>query len=286
MNSLDFSPGAILRETLKHIQTVLGDEVDRLSLERVVFGLFFTGVKLSNGLGGICFTPVKNIPEAVCCPSSAKAMPRSGRLAGTPVTDLLKEASRGNPLFKAMGIAILNALSETAWQKAPPVTYEIQGNVDALDVVATPDEAYVAVVGALAPFLKKLRKRGRPFAILELDPSTLKPEEMPFYLPANQASEIIPNADVLVITGTTLINDSLETLLSLAKPEAQISVVGPTASLLPDAFFRRGVDIIGGISVVDPDELLDLLAEAGSGYHFFGKSAIRTVILNRGIPWR
>lgn len=55
-------------------------------------------------------------------------------------------------------------------------------------------------------------------------------------------------------------------------------VVGPTASMLPDAFFRRGVSSIGGIIVNKPDELLDVLAEGGSGYQFFGKSADRVVI--------
>ena len=63
---------------------------------------------------------------------------------------------KDNPLFKAMGIAMLNALSESAWQTLPPVEYEVQRNVDALDIVAISDEAYVVVVGALAPFLKKL----------------------------------------------------------------------------------------------------------------------------------
>jgi len=240
--------------------------------------LFFTGVKLSNGIGGICFTPIKTIPEAVCCPSSAKAMPNSGRLIGTPVMELLQGLYKSNSLRKAISIAVLNALSETCWQKSPPQDYQVQSNIDALDVVEIPAEAYVVVVGALAPFLKKLKKRDKPFTILEMDPSTLKANEMPFYVHGSQAAEIIPQADVLVITGTTLINDTLDDLLQLAKPEAYIVVVGPTASLLPDAFFKRGVDILGGISVTNPDELLDLLAEAGSGYHFFGKSAERTVI--------
>ncbi|EHQ89699.1 DUF364 domain-containing protein [Desulfosporosinus youngiae] len=278
VDSLDLSPGAILRETHEQIQSVLGEEINQITLERVVIGLFFTGVKLSNGLGGICFTPIKTIPEAVCCPSSAKAMPSSGRLIGTPVMELLQGIYKSNSLRKAIGIAVLNALTETCWQTFPPQDYEVQSNVDALDVVEIPEEAYVVVVGALAPFLKKLKKRDKPFTILEMDPSTLKPDEMPFYVHGSRAGEIIPQADVLVITGTTLINDTLDELLKLAKPNAHIVVVGPTASLLPEAFFRRGVDILGGISVTNPDELLDLLAEAGSGYHFFGKSADRTVI--------
>ncbi|MFZ3130980.1 MAG: DUF4213 domain-containing protein, partial [Desulfosporosinus sp.] len=141
MNSPDFSPGAILRETHEHIQSVLGDEINGITLERVVIGLFFTGVKLSNGIGGICFTPIKTIPEAVCCPSSAKAMPSSGRLIETPVVELLQGLYKSNSLRKAISIAALNALSETCWQKFAPQGYEIQSNVDALDVVKIPEEA-------------------------------------------------------------------------------------------------------------------------------------------------
>jgi uncharacterized protein (DUF4213/DUF364 family) len=48
--------------------------------------------------------------------------------------------------------------------------------------------------------------------------------------------------------------------------------------MLPDAFFQRGVKSIGSIAVTDPDKLLDVLAEAGSGYHFYGKSAERLVV--------
>ncbi len=278
MSALDYTPGAILRETHAHIHTALGDEINQITLERLVIGLFFTGVKLSNGAGGICFTPIKTIPEAVCCPSSAKAMPSSGRLKGTPVTELLEAMYTGNFLRKAIGIAVLNALSQTCWQKNPPQHYEIQNNVDALDVVEIPEDADVVVVGALVPFIKKLKMREKHFTILEMDPSTLKQDEMPFYVHGSRAVEFVPRADVLVITGTTLINDTLDGLLSMAKPGAHIVIVGPTASVLPDAFFKRGANIIGGISVTNPDALLDLLAEAGSGYHFFGKSADRIVI--------
>ena len=66
----------------------------------------------------------------------------------------------------------------------------------------------------------------------------------------------------------------------MAKPGAEIVVTGPTASMLPDSFFRRGVTTLGGILVTKPDELLDIISEGGSGYHFFGKSAERLIIRN------
>lgn len=206
MNSLDYTPGAILRETHDYIQAELGNEINTITLQRIVIGLFFTGVKLSNGVGGICFTPIKTIPEAVCCPSSAQAMPLSGQLKGTAVTKLMASMYNGNFLRKAIGIAVLNALSQTCWQKKMPQKYEIQNSIDALNVVEITEDAYVVVVGALAPFIKKLKKREKNFAILEMDPSTLKQDEMPFYVHGSKASEVVPKADVLVITGTTLIN--------------------------------------------------------------------------------
>ncbi len=277
---LTFRPGDILKETSAAIATSLGSDLDMLTVERTVIGLFFTGVKLNTGEGGLCFTPIKTIPEAVCCPSSARVMPASGNLEGRKARRFLDEMFSGNPLKKTMGIAVLNALSSVCWKRQPPQTYGIITGVDAIDDGVIPDEGFVVVVGALVPVLKALKQRGRPFAVLELDPSTLKDDEMEFFVPFEKASEVVPKADLLVITGTTLINDTLEGLLVMRKPGAEVIVVGPTASMIPDAFFRRGVTTIGGVMVTDADRVLNVIAEAGSGYHFFGKGAERVVIQN------
>jgi uncharacterized protein (DUF4213/DUF364 family) len=101
---------------------------------------------------------------------------------------------------------------------------------------------------------------------------------MPYNIPPELAAEKVFQADILIITGTTLINDTLEGLLEQRKPGAQVIVVRPTASGLPDAFFRRGVNIVGGVMMTEPDGVLDLIAEGGSGYHFFEKGADRIVI--------
>jgi hypothetical protein len=40
---------SILGETIAKIGTILGSELNDITIERAVVGLFFTGVKLSNG---------------------------------------------------------------------------------------------------------------------------------------------------------------------------------------------------------------------------------------------
>ncbi len=278
MDPIGYEAGALLREMERDINQILGKAIEQLMVERVVLGLFFTGVKLSNGTGGLCFTPLKSIPEAVCCPSSARAMPDSGRLKAKSAARFIQEMMEGNPLKKAMGIAVLNALSMTCWKQQAPTRYSIKTGVDAIDEVTIPEEAYVVVVGAIVPVLKALKRRGKPFGILELDSTVLKADEMPYYIPPARAAEKVLQADLLIITGTTLINDTLEGFLEQRKPGAEVVVVGPTASGLPDAFFRRGVNVLGGVMVTDPDRVLDLIAEGGSGYHFFERGADRMVI--------
>ena len=278
MEGISYEPGTILRETMHEVCAQLKQTVETLSIERVVIGLFFTGVKLSNGAGGLCFTPIKEIPEAVCCPSSMSTMPLSGKLRGKPVLPFVEQMLDGGALKKAIGIATLNALSMTCWEEQPPTSYKIASGMDAMDAVTIADKDYVILVGAFIPILKTLKRRGKPFGILELNPSVLLSEEMRYLIAPEQRDEELFKADLIISTGTTLINDTLEGILKQKTPGARVVVVGPTASSIPDAFFRRGVDILGGVRVIDPDRVLDMIAEAGSGFHFFDKGADRIVI--------
>src|SRR5215472_1168207 len=271
----------ILEETLGTIREILGPELDGITVERAVVGLFFTGVELSNGIAGACATPIKTIPEAVCCPSSAMAMPFPGKLRGRRAFDLAREAASDHGIRRAIGIATVNALAERCWQRRPHPDVELQPGVDAFDATDIRAGDKVVVVGAFVPFLKELKRRGQSFLVLEQDAATLKADELPFFRPAEHAAEILPNADVALITGSTLVNNTLEELLALIRPEARVTVVGPTVGMLPDAFLAQGADVLGCVRITDPDAFLELLAEGGSGYHFFGRSAQKLVLMRR-----
>ena len=149
----------------------------------------------------------------------------------------------------------MNALADTCWRCRPHPETELRFGIDAFDATEIRPGDTVVVVGAFVPFFR----------------------------PAEQAATVVPEADVLLITGTTLINDTLEELLALAKPAARVTMVGPTVSLLPDAFLRRGADILGTVRITDPDAFLDMLAEGGSGYHFLGRTAQKVVLVRSSL---
>jgi uncharacterized protein len=271
----------VLRETIAGIEDILADDLDHLRVERAVVGLFFTGVKLDSGSAGACATPLRSIPEAVCCPSSAMAMPFPGKLRGRPARALLKETGAASGIRRAVGIAAMNALAEMCWERRARNDVELGIGIDAYEAASIGARDHVVVVGAFVPFLKALKRAGQHFTVLEIDAATLKPDELSHYRPAREAGEVVPSADVVLITGTTLVNGTLDHLLGLCRPSARVVVVGPTVSLLPDAFLRRGVDVLGGVRVTAPDAFLDLLAEGGSGHHFFGRSAEKVVLQRR-----
>jgi uncharacterized protein (DUF4213/DUF364 family) len=270
----------ILDETIAAIEAILGSDLDAITVERAVVGLFFTGVKLTSGTAGSCATPRDAVPGDVCCPVTARAAGYR-RLAGMPAAELMRDATSENGLRRAVGIATLNALAELAWRRRPCPGIELLAGADAFDATEIAPGERVVLVGAFIPFLKELKRRRQPYLVLEQNPAALKPEEMPFYRPADTAAEIVPGADVLLITGATLLNDTLEDLLALARPGARVTVVGPTVGMLPDAFVARGASVLGSVRVTRPDGFLDLLAEAGSAPHFLGtcaeKIALRTL---------
>ncbi len=268
----------ILQSTAQLVKQKLGAEFEQLAIDRVAVGLFFTGVKLTNGAGGVSYTPVKDIPQAVCCPSSAARIFDPAKINGMPAAEVLTALSSREPIKTAISIATLNALSATCWEQGLSDNYRIQVDTDAVDVVHMPAENSVAVVGAFVPILRKLKARGGRWWVIEQDPQTLKGDELEHFIPADQSTETISAADVLIITGVTLVNHTLDPILKAARPDAEIAVIGPTASMLPDALFARGVRVEGGVWVKKPDKLLDILAAGGSGYHFFDKLAPRFVI--------
>ena len=106
----------------------------------------------------------------------------------------------------------------------------------------------VAVVGHF-PFIERLRTLIQDVWCLELEPR-------PGDLPADAAPEILPQADVVAITATTLINQTFDGLMRLVRPGALVMLLGPSAPLSP-ILFQFGVQIICGTVAVDPQAALD-----------------------------
>jgi uncharacterized protein (DUF4213/DUF364 family) len=262
-----------ISETVSLLKSELAADLKKIRLERLVIGVFFTGVKLTTGQGGVAFTPIGEMPEAVCCPTSAARMPQAGRMAGRAIDEVLDYAREKNVLKAAIGVAAVNAVSQYLWQNRPGKGYLIEPEMDALDEVDFSVARTVTLVGAFTPFIRLLKKQSCQLYILEKNPQALKEDELKYFRPPEAAAEVLPQSDVAILTGTTIVNHTIDGLLDLCPRVCQVVVAGPTASMIPLAFFKRGVNLMGGVQITDADMTLDILAEGGGAYHLFGKCA-------------
>lgn len=91
---------------------------------------------------------------------------------------------------------------------------------------------------------------------------------------------VLPDSDIIIITGLTLLNNTIDNLLSFIPANKQVVVVGPTAGLIPDILFKHNVSIIGSTKITDPERMFTVVSEGGAGFHLFQYCAKKICVLN------
>ena len=179
---------------------------------------------------------------------------------------------------RAVGIAVLNALSAMMMREKGIKGARVLKNADALDVIAIKKNDSLAMVGAFVPFIKALKGRTKNLYIIDKHPQALKEEERDLWRDPSSVDEIMPQADIVIITGSSMVEGGLDGLLTFCTKAREIILAGPTASMWPEPFFKRGVTVMAGISINDPDRLLQIVSEGGSVYFFTGPARKMAIV--------
>ena len=112
----------------------------------------------------------------------------------------------------------------------------------------------IGIVGRF-PFVAKLKNKN--YKMFEMDP---RGEE----LPASAEEELLPECDLVIITGTALTNHTLERLLEISNGFKM--VIGPTTPLSP-ILFDYGADLLAGVRVKDR-KVLEIVSQGGGTRKF------------------
>ncbi len=271
----------IVDETADLLRELYGEHIGNIRIERIVIGLFFTGVKLSDGSGGVAYTPTDDLHGVTCCPSMAAERPAPVPLKGMYASEVLEQ--RGSSLLSDLvKLVVMNALSS---RLITPDRYRIIYDADALELIDVRSAGKIGMVGAFIPFLKQFKMVPEiDLSVIERRPETLKPEEMRFYVPAETACDVLPACDTVIITGASMANRTIDELLGYTRPGARVIVTGPTASMLPDVLFKHNVSAVSGVCVTEPDMALDMLAEGVGAYYLFDTCLRKMNIVNASYP--
>jgi uncharacterized protein (DUF4213/DUF364 family) len=188
----------------------------------------------------------------------------AGRLMERSARELAELARSDSLVETSIGIATINALL--------PVREEQWVDLNAEEVIARHGEGKQVTLVGHFPFIPRLRERVGKLWVLELRP---RGDD----LSADAASDVIPQADVLAITGTTLINRTFEELMALRRPEALVLVLGPSTPLSP-VLFDHGVHLISGSVVEDIDSVLRAVSQ-GANFRQVHRQGVHLVTMQK-----
>jgi uncharacterized protein (DUF4213/DUF364 family) len=271
----------VIAETIDIITEKSPTPLEEIWIDDLVIGIFFTGVKLSTGHAGCAFTPIGEIPEAVCCPTTAARMPQAGNLEGKPVSEVIQYSLDTNVIQSAIGVATLNALSQWIVESGNGTDYQMLIDRDGFNLLEIQPHETVSLIGAFGPYIRRLKMMGNPFFIIEKNSQTLRLDEMKYFKPESEMRGALEISSAVVITGTAIVNHTIDTILSLLKNGIRTAIIGPTASMIPDAFFRRGVHIMAGVQISNSDLMIKILKQGGSAYHLLKECSEKIAFLKK-----
>ncbi|MFX1457157.1 MAG: Rossmann-like domain-containing protein [Promethearchaeota archaeon] len=251
-----------MEKTLEFIeQNYKSQGIEPPIISKVVIGLGYTGVEIftkdNDSFLGLAAT-IPSITKNTDCSKIEFA----GNLTDINLFDLLKWSLESPSIRKIVGLATLNACSQhligikNNYKK-------IEGDI--LKHLDIDKDTKITVVGLMKPLVRNLGKTTKSILLVE-DSLSITPEfkEYKFRKTIEELKKEDFSTDILFCTGTVLINDTIEKILRLFKEKARnIVLLGPSASLIPDVLFENGVNIVGGMEILDSEATLRVLQEGG-----------------------
>lgn len=266
----------ILAEAATVLQRFYRQSLETLTIDRLVVGVFFVGIKLSNSQGGVAYTP----PEAVKIAGRRILKGGSPTVRGMRVNSLLA-GDLDHPFAGVIRLATLNALSASLFADG---RYLVDGGDDLSTMDALFRRRRVCMVGAIIPLLRRIKEL-QPAEVMIIDRKAAAKEEVRAgygtFVAPEETARALGACETAVFTGASVANGSIGELLALTPADAAVAVVGPSAGFVPDPLFARNVALVGTAMITDIDRALHLLAEGGGGYRLFDGCVRKINLLNR-----
>jgi len=262
----------ILEKTIELVKRIY--RIHKIPFPRVnniIVGLKYTGVEIATFTQGMILGLCYTLPDFICKKRPKEINKYAGGLTDIPLLELLDWANNSLSLKKIIGIATLNALSQHILSIMNPYEKLEKALLDYLEISNNSKIIFIGFIKPLADQIAKITNN-----IVVIDDSRINLSYMNKEI-RNQYTELTESemtADVLICTGTALINDTMEEILKFFRDRVKkICVLGPTASMLPDILFDYGADLVGGIKIKNSEKVLKIIQEGGGTKKFknYGK---------------
>lgn len=155
---------------------------------------------------------------------------------------------------RALGLGAINTISQWIFRKA---RFSFDFTEDSIGLPDLKSNDVVGMVGFFPPLVRKIVQMGLRLVVVE------KKKE---HLRGSEGWEVtldprrLLKCTKILITSTTIMNDTIDSVLENCVGAEFVSIIGPTGSFLPDPLFLRGIDVVGGSLIVDHSLFRDAIS--------------------------
>jgi len=223
----------LLDEICECIVDVVGRRGLEFTTVDLCIGLRYTCAVVRSGdeeFIGFSYTPLEDITHL------HQEVSDYSDVSVSNVCDLVKSV---NYLAKAVAVAYLNAVS-AAITEVPANSL----GKDLLDFMKFSSNDVVAFVGYIGPLVRRVEEVVKEVYVTERNPFRRQDA-----LPDTAAPRVLPRATKVIITGASLVNDTIDQVLSMCRSAEEVALVGATASMYPEPLFKAGIKYVAGFRV-------------------------------------
>lgn len=215
----------------------------------VCLGINWTVATVETGEGlfsGLCFSPA----------DATRTMVWPGTLAGKPVVEIIPWIKSWNPCEAAIGVAVANALVNSQsplLQQSQPLTSDGPAHLRVFEhFFARERRGNVVIIGHY-PGIERYADK-QQITCLERRPQSGD-------LPDTAAEYLLPQADWVFVSASSIANKTLPRLLQLSQ-NANVVLMGPSLPWLAE-WRQFKVDYLAGVAVTNQQALMQVAMEGG-----------------------
>lgn len=201
------------------------------TVTRTIVGISMIGCQLSDGTVGVSYTLRDSLPNG------CSVFPMVQEVEGKPAEEIAKWTAYGkDDVLRGIGAAVLNAASHNLEIPDDDGSTPFGLSVQKTDIVG--------MVGYIRPVAAQLQKLAAELRIFDHG-LYLTGEDEAIY-PTEQQGKLLPQCDVVILSGTTAVNGTLDGLLPMCQKAREIVLVGSSTPMFPRGYADTKVTRLAG----------------------------------------
>jgi hypothetical protein len=221
----------------KKLFSHFADKAQKTYVDLLCLGLGYTAVVTADGGLGIAYTYYED-------KKSCMALNESPDYEGRPAAELLEKIKSDHPLERSLALSLVNALNYEDALNLP----EDKDNAILFKKFNLQSKANVAMVGYFGPLVKRLAEKKVSLEILDI--SRGLGDRNDFY------RKLADWADVLLLTSTSILNNTTEEILSHLHKNVKTALLGPSTPMVAEAFAHLPVHMLAGTVPLDRENII------------------------------